>query len=127
MARAWSRRVVGWDRVHRPVPWPGVTLRARAPIKYSRGIFRIFALRSYEGVHYGPPNNLPFVHIFSAWFEGGQPTVSDQGFGCIENSLLTSEVLWSENTDLSRRDGWFGPSLQPVEQQLCGILVRLFD
>ena len=51
-----------------------------------------------------------------------------QGFGRVDRALFVSDGPGSVVRDIPSADGVFWPVLhQPIEQLLCGLLVRLFD
>jgi len=111
------------------------------PKKYSLGISRIFGpskifplgiffitrLRCYGGVDCRLPNNLPLMPITLARLERDEPSASDQNFDRADRALPISDGLWAKNANLACGDDGFVPALEKVEQQLCGLLVRLFD
>jgi len=77
-------------------------------------------------MNYGPSNNLPYTPVVPARFAGDEPAVPDQNLDRIDRALPIPDGAGAVDTDLSRADGGLAPALHPVEQELCGILVRWF-
>ena len=96
------------------------------PKKYCLGDFRIFLLRCYRGVNDGFSDNLPFMHVAPVQFAGDEPPVPDQNLGRVDCVLSIPGAARSIDKDLSRADGGLGPVLEPIEQLLRGIFVRLY-
>src|SRR5262249_40514024 len=71
-------------------------------------------------------NDMPLAHVSSGWFVGNKPAVRDQNFDRADHAFRVADGSGAVDTDISRGDGQLVPSLQPVEQELRGILVRWF-
>jgi len=90
------------------------------------GNFQIFGLSGYRGVNGRLADDLPSTPVALICLEGNEPAVFLQNSGRVVSVLLFPGGAGSVHQDFSRADGWFVPRLEPVEELLCGILVRWF-
>ena len=84
-------------------------------------------LFGYCGVHGGLTNNFPSSPVALVRFGWDEPAVFDQNCSRVVGVFLFPGGAGSVHQDVYRANGRFTPSLQPIEEFLCGIFVRLFD
>ena len=71
-------------------------------------------------------DDLPSTPVALICLEGNEPAVFLQNSGRLVSVLLFPGGAGSVHQDFPRADGWFVPRLEPVEEQLRGILMRWF-
>jgi len=67
------------------------------------------------------------VHVAPVRLEGNKPAAIDKSLGRVDRAFPIPDGVGAVDMDIARADGGLGPVLEPVEQFLCGILVRWFD
>jgi hypothetical protein len=92
---------------------------------FSEWVLLVSATSLQGGGNYGPSHNLPFARVALTWFGWNEPAVSLQNFGRGDRALLIPEGFWSVDTNISWGNGGFCPALEPIEQFLRVIFVRM--